>query len=128
MTDGTSLDAAEYINLRSYKRDGGAVDTPVWCAPLNGKIVIFTLRESFKVKRIAHNPKVQVAVCDVRGKLRGDWHDATCRAVEGDALYDACAYAALTAKYGWKMRVGNFFSALSGRKTRRVIMEISVAS
>jgi len=78
----TSLDQAEYISLRSYKRDGGAVDTPVWCAPLDDKLVIFTLRETYKVKRVQRNPKVQVARCDVRGGLLGPWQEGTCRAVD----------------------------------------------
>jgi uncharacterized protein len=124
----TALDHADYINLRSYKRDGTAVDTPVWCAPLDGKLVIFTLRDSYKVKRVRRNPKVQVAKCDIRGALRGPWLDATCRAIEGDPAYDARAYAALTRKYGWKMRAGNFFSTLSGRMRRRLIMEIALTA
>jgi len=122
---GTPLDDARYINLRSYKRDGNPVDTPVWVAPLDGKLVIFTLRESFKVKRIARNPKVQAARCDVRGGLLGEWLDGSCRAVDDPEL-ERRAYAALVRKYGWQMRVGNFFSALSGRMKRRLVMEISL--
>ncbi len=125
MTSGTPLDDAEYINLRSFKRDGGAVDTPVWCAPLDGKLVLFTLRESYKVKRVGRNPSVQVARCDLRGGLLGPWLQGRCQLVS-DAEHEARAYAALTRKYGWKMRAGNFFSALSGRKRRRVVMEIAL--
>jgi PPOX class probable F420-dependent enzyme len=128
MTTTTPLDDAEYVNLRSFKRDGTPVDTPVWCAPLDGKLVIFTLRESYKVKRVRRNPKVQVAACDIRGGLRGPWLDATCGAIENDRAYEARAYAALTRKYGWKMRVGNVFSTLSGRIKRRLIMEIALAA
>jgi PPOX class probable F420-dependent enzyme len=127
MTHATPLEDAEYINLRSFKRDGAPVDTPVWCAPLEGKLVIFTLRESYKVKRVRRNPKVQVARCDVRGRLFGAWHEGTCRALEAEPEHEVRAYAALTRKYGWKMRVGNFFSTLSGRIRRRVIMEIALA-
>lgn len=123
----TPLDQADYISLRSYKRDGTAVDTPVWCAPLAGKLVLFTLRESYKVKRVKRNPTVQVARCDMRGKLLGPWLDGTCRAVD-DAEHESRAYAALTAKYGWRMRVGDFFSGLVGRKRRRVILEIALTA
>ncbi|MFI5306638.1 MAG: PPOX class F420-dependent oxidoreductase [Polyangiales bacterium] len=125
MASGTPLDSAEYINLRSWKRDGGAVDTPVWCAPLDGKLVIFTLRESYKVKRVARNPRVQVASCEFNGTLRGPWLDGSCSKVE-DAEHEKRAYAALTRKYGWKMRTGDFFSALTGRKRRRVVLEIAL--
>jgi PPOX class probable F420-dependent enzyme len=123
---GTPLDHVEYINLKSFKRDGTGVNTPVWVAPLDGRLVIFTLRDSWKVKRIRRNPRVQVAKCDVRGKLLGPWHDGSCRAVEGEPELEARAYRALTDKYGWKMRVGNFFSRLSGRMQRRLIMEITL--
>lgn len=114
----------QYLSLRSFRRDGSPVDTPVWCAPLDGKLVIFTLRDSYKVKRVGRNPKVQVAKCDIRGRLLGPWRDATCRAVEGEPEREARAYAALTRKYGWKMRAGNFFSRLSGRMRRRLVMQI----
>ena len=123
----TPFDRVPYISVRSYKRDGGAVDTPVWSAPLDGKLVIFTLRESFKVKRIAREPRVQVAKCDVRGALLGPWHDGSCRAVT-DAEHESRAYAALRAKYGWKMYMGDFFSSLVGRRKRRLVMEISVGA
>lgn len=123
----TPLDRVPYISVRSYKRDGSAVDTPVWCAPLDGKLVIFTLRESYKVKRIAREPRVQIAKCDVRGALLGPWHDGSCRTVT-DPEHEARAYGALREKYGWKMRMGDFFSSLSGRRKRRLVMEITVGA
>ena len=123
----TPLDKVPYISVRSYKRDGGAVDTPVWCAPLDGKLVLFTLRESYKVKRVARNPRVQVAKCDVRGTLLGPWFEGSCSAVT-DAAHEARAYAALREKYGMKMRIGDFFSSLVGRRKRRLVMEISVGA
>jgi PPOX class probable F420-dependent enzyme len=122
----TPFDSMPYISLRSFKRDGTPVDTPVWCAPLDGKLVLFTLRESFKVKRVARNPRVQVAACTMKGKVLGPWHEGTCRAVE-DPAHVARAYAALTRKYGMMMRVGNVLSTLSGRIKRRLVMEIAVA-
>jgi PPOX class probable F420-dependent enzyme len=122
----TPFDKTPYISLRSFKRDGGPVDTPVWCAPLDGKLVLFTLRESFKVKRIARNPRVQVAACTINGKLLGPWHEGSCHAVE-DPAHASRAYAALTRKYGMTMRIGNVLSTLSGRIKRRLVMEIAVA-
>lgn len=122
---GTPLDDAEYISLRSYRRDGSAADTPVWCAPCDGKLVVFTLREAYKLKRIRRNPKVQVARCDVRGKLLGAWLDGHARIVD-DRAEEARAYAALNAKYGLRMRVGTVLSTLVGRVKRRVVIEIAL--
>jgi PPOX class probable F420-dependent enzyme len=114
-----------YINLESFKKDGDGVKTPVWCAPLDGKIVVFTEGKSFKVKRIRRNPAVRVAKCDVRGKLLGPWHEASCLIVEDPAL-EARAYAALRAKYGLQMKVLDFFSGLAGKKDKRAVLEISL--
>lgn len=122
---GTPLDEAEYINLRSYRRDGSAADTPVWVAPLDGKLVVFTLREAYKVKRIRRNPKVQVARCDMRGGLRGPWLDGRAREVD-DGPTAARAYDALNAKYGLRMRLGTALSTLVGRAKRRVVIEIAL--
>jgi uncharacterized protein len=122
----TPFDKTPYISVRSFKRDGSLVDTPVWCAPLDGKLVLFTLRESFKVKRIARNPRVQVAACTIKGQLLGPWHEGTCKAVD-DSAHEARAYQALTRKYGLMMRIGNVFSTLSGRIKRRLVMEIELA-
>jgi PPOX class probable F420-dependent enzyme len=117
---------AKYISLRSFKKDGGAVDTPVWFATLDGKPVIFTDGTSYKVKRIRRNPDVQLAVCDMRGKVLGPWHAGTCRPVEDDPAYVARAYAALNQRYGLWMRMGTFFSTLVGRVGRRLILEITL--
>ena len=121
------LAGAKFISLRSYKKRGDAVDTPVWFARAADKLVVFTNGTSYKVKRIRRNPRVQVARCDARGKLLGPWLDGTCRAVEREPAEIAAAYAALNAKYGLLMRLGTFFATLSGRAKQRLILEISLA-
>jgi uncharacterized protein len=114
-----------YINLESFKKDGGGVKTPVWCAPLDGKIVVFSEGEAFKVKRVRRNPKVRVAKCDVRGKVLGPWNEGSCVIVQ-DKERQERAYAALRQKYGLQMKVLDFFSGLAGKKSKRAVLEISV--
>jgi PPOX class probable F420-dependent enzyme len=121
----TELDDARYVSLLSYKRDGAAVPTPVWAAPLEGKLVIFTAGDSYKVKRIRRNPKVRVARCDVRGGLQGAWLDGTCAIVEDGARKERILDA-LKNKYGWQMRMLDFFSTLSGRAKRRAYLEVTL--
>ncbi len=115
-----------YINLESFKKDGSGVKTPVWCAPLDGKIVVFTEGGSYKVKRIRRNPKVRIAKCDVRGKVLGPWVEGTCAIVEDEAHKER-AYRELRKKYGLQMRVLDFFSGLAGKKQKRAVLEISLA-
>ncbi len=127
MSGVTPLDNVPYISLGSYKKDGSIVQTPVWVAPLDGKLIVFTLRESYKVKRVQRNPKVRVAKCDVRGNVLGDWFEGTCRVVD-DAAHEKRAYAALREKYGLMMRLGDVMSTLTGRIKRRVVLEITLAA
>jgi hypothetical protein len=119
------LERDPYVSLLSYKRDGTGVATPVWAAPLDGKLVVFTLRDSFKVKRIRRNPRVRVARCSAFGKLLGPWHDGRC-VVVSDREREARAYRALDEKYGWQMRVGTFFRRIFGGLDNRVILEITL--
>jgi uncharacterized protein len=124
---GTELDEARYVNLLSYKRDGTGAQTPVWAAPLDGKLVIFTGGESYKVKRIRRNPKVRVARCDARGTLLGPWLDGTCAFVE-DGARQTRIIDALKSKYGWQMRLLDFFSTLSGRAKKRAYLEVTLST
>lgn len=45
----TPLDDATYVSLRTYRRNGSPVDTPVWQAPLQGYLVADTDGRSYKV-------------------------------------------------------------------------------
>jgi PPOX class probable F420-dependent enzyme len=120
-------DFGSYVSLRTYKRDGRAVDTPVWFAERHRKLYVFTEGDSFKVKRLRRNPRVQVARCGAFGRVTGVWHDGTARVV-ADARTEAAAYEALRAKYGWQMRLIDLLSRLAGRMKGRVILEIDVAA
>ena len=124
-TTGTEFDHDSYVSLLSFKRDGQGVATPVWAAPLDGKLVVFTLRDSFKVKRIRRNPSVRVARCSMSGKLLGPWRDGTCAVVE-DPATEKRAYAALDQKYGWQMRLGTFMRSIIGGLDKRIILLIDV--
>lgn len=130
-TSESSLSDAKYISLRSFKKNGQPVDTPVWFAHIApDRLVVFTVGTSYKVKRIRRNPKVEIARCDVRGKLLGPWLQATCRPVEKDEEPQrvAQAYDALNHRYGLLMRVGTLFAAITGRTKRRLILEITLAA
>jgi PPOX class probable F420-dependent enzyme len=125
-TSSDSFSDSKYFSLRSFKKDGGPVDTPVWFAPLEQHWVIFTDGTSYKVKRIRRNPRVQVARCDMRGKVLGPWVSGTARIVENEPERSERAYQALNAKYGLIMRLGTVMSALAGRRSRRLILEIAI--
>jgi PPOX class probable F420-dependent enzyme len=121
----TPLDDEKYINLETFKKDGNGVKTPVWCAPLDGRLVIFTAGDSFKVKRVRRNPACRVAACGARGGVKGPWYDGECHIVD-DAAQKERAHDALRKKYGWQMWIGDTLSRLSGRLNKRAFLEVAL--
>jgi PPOX class probable F420-dependent enzyme len=115
----------KYVNLETFRKDGTGVKTPVWAAPLGGRLVIFTDGRSYKVKRLRHNASVRVAACDARGMVRGTWIDGTARILEDPADIQR-AHAALRRKYGFIAAVVDFFSRISGRIRRRAYLEVAL--
>ena len=123
-----SLDTelGSYISLRTFKRDGNGVDTPVWFAESDGKLYVFTEGEAYKVKRLRRSSRAQVAACSMMGAVTGAWRDATAYIVD-DPQVIARAYRVLHAKYGWQMTLVDLLSRLTGRIGKRAILEITLA-
>ena len=75
MADGTPapdtsvLDQAKYVALTTFRRSGEPVVTPVWTVRHGDGWACTTGPESFKVKRLRNDPRIEVAPCDVRGKV-----------------------------------------------------------
>src|SRR4029077_7781061 len=74
----------KYISLETFKKNGEGVKTPVWFVLHNDALYVYTEADWWKVKRIRNNPRGRVAVCNVRGRVRGPWLEATASIVEGD--------------------------------------------
>ncbi len=74
----------KYISLETFKKNGQGVKTPVWFVLHENALYAYTEADSWKVKRIRNNPRVRVAVCGMRGDIKGPWLDGTASLVEGD--------------------------------------------
>ena len=120
-----TFDREPYLSLSTKRRDGRKVETPVWFAASGGRLYIFSEMKAGKVKRLRNFPEVEVAACNMRGRVHGPWTPGRGRRVEDEPTIRA-AYAALHAKYGWQMKIGDFFSRLSGRISNRAMLEIEV--
>ena len=121
-----TLAAATYFNLRTQKKDGTLVNTPVWFvrAPEADTYHVFANINSGKVKRIRNFEAVQVAVCDWQGKLLGDWQSGQAELVaESDAIFDA-----FKSKYRMTFKVFDFFSKLFGKHKERQIIRVVIPS
>jgi PPOX class probable F420-dependent enzyme len=119
-----SLDNAQYVSLRTFRRSGVPVDTPVWFAPGGSKTYyVFSAANAGKVKRLRLSSRAQLATCDMRGGSLGEWQDCEAYLTE-DTAEIAGALQALRQKYGWQMVLTDFFSRLSGRYHQRAYIRI----
>jgi uncharacterized protein len=107
----------KYIALETFKKNGEGVKTPVWFVLHNDAFYLYTEADSWKVTRIRRNPRVRVAVCNIRGDIKGPWLDATASLVEGDERL--AADTLLDRKYFLK-KLFNFLSRIN-RHTRVMI-------
>jgi hypothetical protein len=112
-----------YLNLETYRRSGEALRTPVWFVRHADRLYIRTVAGSGKVKRVRHEPRVRVALCQVNGDLTGEWAEAWAREVPGDAALEALVDRLLDEKYGQIKRQMAERAAREGR--RYTLLEVS---
>ena len=120
-----ALDREPYISLETFRRNGTGVKTPVWFAARNARLYVFAEASSWKVKRLRNDPRIRVAPCSVRGRVRGGWIEGAGRRIDEPAVVEG-AYEALLHKYGWQMRLTNLLSRLTGRIDKRAILELEL--
>jgi uncharacterized protein len=119
----TEFDRNSYVSLSTFRKSGVEVKTPVWFAAMGEKLYVLTAPDSGKVKRLRNSSRARIAPCDARGKVKGEWRDATARIVDDKALVER-AHLALRAKYGWQMAVTDLGARIAGRIQKRVYLEI----
>jgi len=124
-TDLAELDRARYMSLATFRKSGAEVATPVWFTAADGRLYVFTAGQSGKVKRLRNSPRARVAPSDGRGRVRGEWREASARILSEPRAIER-AQAAFRAKYGWQMRLTNLLSRLTGRINHRAWLEIQL--
>lgn len=68
-TTPATLAKARYALLRSHRRDGTPVDTPIWFH-LTGDTLVFRTKRGPKTRRLRADPRVELWPCDYRGRVR----------------------------------------------------------
>jgi uncharacterized protein len=100
------LAGVRYISLTTFRRDGSTASTPVWVVSDNGhRLLVWTGAKTWKVRRIARDPRVLVARSNARGTERGPRLEGTARLVEEPAIDEL-----LRRKYGWQKRLLDQFN------------------
>ena len=117
------LESGDYFSFATRKRSGEFVPTPVWFAPDGDSYYLFSAGNAGKVKRLRNFSEVRLAPCTVTGKLTGDWIAARASLLTSERDC-AIALAALRRKYFLQMRLGDFFSHLTGKYQRRAYIRV----
>ena len=119
------LAKAQYILLTTFTKDGRPKPTPIWAAADKDRLLVITVGDSWKVKRIRNTPRVTMATCSMNGR-------PTSEAVEGTAAVldkseTGAVYDAIGKRYGIVGKVFNFFSKLRGGMENNVGLELKVS-
>lgn len=77
-----AVGTANYVLLTSFRKNGTPVGTPLWAALDDGKLYVWTVTDSWKVKRICRNPAVTLQPCSVSGTPRGAVVEGTARILD----------------------------------------------
>jgi uncharacterized protein len=117
------LHGENYMSLTTFRKNGDAVSTPVWFAQDGGRLVMLTFEKAGKVKRLRHNNTVEVAPCDVRGKVKGDKVTAKARFLSSEE--GKKANQLLSRKYGIQKRLFGLMNMFS--KQQPIFLEITPA-
>lgn len=106
-----------FINLETFRKSGAAIRTPVGFVEQGGALIVRTLDDTGKVKRIRANSRVRIAPSNGRGDVSGAWVEATATVLsqaESDRTRDA-----IVRKYGLVWRGIELAQALRGRLSGR---------
>lgn len=97
----TALETVRYAQLRTYRRNGDPVDTPIWFQ-LDGDTLVFRTKVGPKTRRIAADPRVEIWPCDYRGRYAPGPVIVTGEASILTGEDAEAANRALHRRYGWQ--------------------------
>ncbi len=112
----------KYINLETYRKNGQAVQTPVWFVIEGDVIYIRTDKNSGKIKRVRNNPHVRITPCSARGQPKGEWIDGEARIASWSESQWASQF--LKQKYGLQGKLIRMFNKI--RNTRPIVISIQI--
>lgn len=95
------LHDTRYAVLRSFRRDGTPVDTPVWFACEDGTL-LFRTKIGPKTRRLTLRPDVELTACDYRGRRRPDATTVAGRATILSGEDAEAGNRTLHRRYGWQ--------------------------
>jgi PPOX class probable F420-dependent enzyme len=77
------FNAYRTILFETFKRDGTAVNTPVWFVQEADVVYVSTSPDAWKARRLRANPSARIAGADAAERRATDWQAVTGRFVDG---------------------------------------------
>jgi uncharacterized protein len=108
------LKGYRFLNLATFRKNGVAVVTTVLFAVANGRIYVWTTKDSGKVKRIRNNPTVQIAPSTRLGRPLGPIATASARILSVSEQTEAQSLTDRT--FGWLKKFFGLIWRVQGRE------------
>jgi PPOX class probable F420-dependent enzyme len=116
----------QLVSLTTFRRSGAPVATPVWIARDGDALVVTTIADSGKVKRLRNDPRVELRPSTRQGAVADDAPVAS--GVAAVVAPSEQATVAVRQKYGLQYRlITGVERVLARGKRERVILRITAA-
>ena len=104
----------KYLSLETYKRDSTPIQTPVWFVIENDQIYITTKETTGKVKRLRNNQNGRIAVCSMKGDIKGNWINVGLERINEDSDVEKIVKLRKK-KDGFSARLISMFTSQKGK-------------
>jgi len=126
--DVSSLAAEKFVSLATFKKNGEKVAGAMWLARDGDALVMWTHADSWKVKRLRRDGRVELTPCGRTGKVADGATTTTGSAVvDSDAAETSRVEKLIKSKYGVEFYAITFIERFLARgKKGRVAVRITV--
>lgn len=114
---------SKYVLLTTFTKDGRPKPTPIRGVAADGKLLVFTGSDSWKVKRLRRSGRVRVAACTFRGQPTSDGVDAVATLLDRPGTQRV--YEVVCQQYGLARPLYALFTRVAGGLDKRIGIEIA---
>jgi uncharacterized protein len=129
MSDAVSSLADEkFVSLTTWKKNGEKVASAMWLARDGDTLVMWTPADSWKVKRLRRDNRVELTPCGRTGKVNDGAETSYGSAVvDADPAKTARVKELIKAKYGFEFHVITLIERIIARGSKdRVVVRVTV--
>ena len=106
------IESEKYISVETYRKNGDPVRTPVWFTIKDNQIFVVTRDQTGKVKRLKNNTQVKIAICTIKGEIKGKWVSGVAEILDDEKTKDAVKRR--DKKYGFFSKMARFLTKSKG--------------